>query len=178
MNEPDSWADQPLIEPLTSRELDILCHMAENRSNREIAELLVLSLNTVKWYARQIYGKLGVSKRQQAVVRARELGLLTTGAPPALPPHNLPAQLTPFLGRRQMLAQISERMSEPTVRLVTVIGPGGMGKTRLAIEGASLSLEEHGDGFPHGAFLVRLDRVSNPALITSAIAQSIGFQFY
>jgi hypothetical protein len=49
---------------------------AEHRTNREIADALVLSLNPVKSYARQIYGKVGVSCRRQAVPRARELGLL------------------------------------------------------------------------------------------------------
>lgn len=178
MKEADLWADQSLIEPLTSRELEILRHLAENRTNREIADLLVLSLNTVKWYARQIYGKLGVSNRRQAIERARELGLMVTGPPAALPAHNLPAQLTPFLVRRQMLTEISERMSEPAVRLSTVLGPGGMGKTRLAIAGASLLLEEQGKSFPDGIFFVPLDRVSNSSLIASAIARSIGFQFY
>ena len=153
MSKPNTRTDQPLIEPLTSRELEILAHLAENRSNREIADLLVLSLNTVKWYARQIYGKLGVDNRRQAVLRARELELLETGAPPALPAHNLPAQLTPFLGRRQMLAKIGQRMSEPAVRLLTVTGPGGIGKTRLAIAAASLLLEEQRDSFQDGVFL-------------------------
>jgi tetratricopeptide (TPR) repeat protein len=53
MSEPDSWKDRPFVEPLTPRELEILAHLMENRTNREIADQLVLSLNTVKWYARQ-----------------------------------------------------------------------------------------------------------------------------
>lgn len=75
MEEAGSHSDQPLVEPLTDRELEVLCHLAERRTNREIADQLVLSLNTVKWYARQIYGKLGVGNRREAVERARELGL-------------------------------------------------------------------------------------------------------
>jgi DNA-binding CsgD family transcriptional regulator len=109
--------DQPLIEALTARELEILEHLAANRSNREIADALVVSLNTVKWYNRQIYGKLGVNSRRQAVTRARELGLLpaihpqtqaqsiqepqTEETPPQVrvptPAYNLPASPTPFL---------------------------------------------------------------------------------
>ena len=113
MFESDSGSDRSLVEPLTSREMDILSRLAENRSNREIADLLVLSLNTVKWYARQIYGKLEVRNRKQAVTRARELGLLEASAPAPLPAHNLPAQLTPFLGRRHLLAEIRELMANP-----------------------------------------------------------------
>jgi LuxR family maltose regulon positive regulatory protein len=63
-------------ETLSERELEVLRHIAEGRTDREIAERLYLSLHTVKVHARNIYGKLGVGKRTQAVARARELGLL------------------------------------------------------------------------------------------------------
>jgi LuxR family maltose regulon positive regulatory protein len=65
-----------LIEPLNDRELQILHRMAVRLSNQEIADELHLTVNTVKWYARNIYGKLGVGKRTEAVSRARELGIL------------------------------------------------------------------------------------------------------
>jgi LuxR family maltose regulon positive regulatory protein len=65
-----------LPEPLTSREREILRLIAAGRSNPEIASLLYLSLNTVKWHASNLYGKLGVSNRVEAVTRAQELGLL------------------------------------------------------------------------------------------------------
>ncbi|MEO8395458.1 MAG: response regulator transcription factor [Chloroflexota bacterium] len=68
---------QPLKDSLTERELDILRLIAEGRSNREIAEQLVLALGTVKWYISEIYGKLGVESRTQAIARARALNLLT-----------------------------------------------------------------------------------------------------
>jgi LuxR family maltose regulon positive regulatory protein len=50
--------------------------IAAGRSNPEIAELLYLSLNTVKWHAKNLYAKLGVSNRVEAITRAQELGLL------------------------------------------------------------------------------------------------------
>jgi LuxR family maltose regulon positive regulatory protein len=75
MGESSARLDQPLVEPLTARELEVLSHMAQRRTDQEIADTLVLSLNTVKWYARQIYGKLGVGGRREAVSRARALGL-------------------------------------------------------------------------------------------------------
>jgi LuxR family maltose regulon positive regulatory protein len=67
---------QPLVEPLTDRELEILRLMAARFSNREIGEALYLATTTIKWYSRQIYGKLGVNDRRTAVERARELGIL------------------------------------------------------------------------------------------------------
>jgi tetratricopeptide (TPR) repeat protein len=152
--------------------------MADHRSNREIADVLVLSLNTVKWYARQIYGKLGVNSRRQAVSRAKELGLLEKDAPAPLPQHNLPAPLTPFVGRHEEVAKIGELMSEPTCRLLALVGPGGIGKTRLAVQAASLMRETHRDSFRDGVFFVPLAPLSGSDSILAALAQAIGFSFY
>ena len=70
-------ADQSeLVEPLSQRELEVLRLIAAGLTNREIADRLYLSLNTVKVHASNIYGKLGVNNRTQAVTRARDLGLL------------------------------------------------------------------------------------------------------
>jgi LuxR family maltose regulon positive regulatory protein len=69
-------APASLVEPLTDRELEVLQLIGEGRSNKDIAETLVITLNTVKKHTSGIYGKLGVHNRTQAVVRAQELGLL------------------------------------------------------------------------------------------------------
>lgn len=68
--------NQPLIEPLSDRELEVLQYLATGRSNQAIADQLFVSLAAVKWHARNIYGKLEVNNRTQAVARARELGFL------------------------------------------------------------------------------------------------------
>jgi LuxR family maltose regulon positive regulatory protein len=65
-----------LVEPLSERELEILRLIAAGRSNPEIAELLYLSLNTVKWHVKNLYSKLSVHNRVEAVARAQDLGLL------------------------------------------------------------------------------------------------------
>ena len=75
MDDQSYGADIFIAEPLTPRELEILRLLADDLSNREIADRLTIALSTVKWYARQIYGKLGVHSRTQALARARELGL-------------------------------------------------------------------------------------------------------
>jgi ATP/maltotriose-dependent transcriptional regulator MalT len=67
---------QPLIEPLSPRELEILHLMAQGLSNQEMCEQLFLALSTVKGHNRNIFGKLQVQRRTEAVARARELGLL------------------------------------------------------------------------------------------------------
>ncbi|HEU5103681.1 MAG TPA: tetratricopeptide repeat protein, partial [Roseiflexaceae bacterium] len=66
-----------LAEPLTERELAVLRLLAEGQSNREISDRLIISLGTTKWYVSQIFGKLGVHSRTQAITRAREISLLT-----------------------------------------------------------------------------------------------------
>ena len=66
----------PLIEPLSERELEILHLMASGMSNQEIAERLYLATGTVKAHLHNVYGKLGVQGRTQAIARARELELL------------------------------------------------------------------------------------------------------
>lgn len=67
---------QPLIEPLSERELEVLQLIADGLTNPEIASKLYLTLNTVKVHSRNIYSKLGVSNRTEAGNRARELGIL------------------------------------------------------------------------------------------------------
>jgi LuxR family maltose regulon positive regulatory protein len=69
-------SDSDLIEPLSEREIEVLQLIAQGLTNREIASRLFLSLNTVKAHTRNIYGKLGVHNRAQAVARARALGVL------------------------------------------------------------------------------------------------------
>jgi ATP/maltotriose-dependent transcriptional regulator MalT len=65
-----------LIEPLNQRELEMLQFIADGLSNHEIAERSVISLSTVKWHINNLFGKLSVRSRTQALVRAKELGLL------------------------------------------------------------------------------------------------------
>lgn len=69
-------AAQPLIEPLSQRELEVLQLIAQGLSNDEIGKRLFLALDTVKGHNRRIYDKLQVQRRTEAVARARELGLL------------------------------------------------------------------------------------------------------
>jgi LuxR family maltose regulon positive regulatory protein len=69
-------SSQPLVEPLSQRELEVLHLIAQGLSNDEIGKRLFLALDTVKGHNRRIYDKLQVQRRTEAVARARELGLL------------------------------------------------------------------------------------------------------
>ena len=68
---------QDLIEPLTNRELDVLNLLAQRLSNKEIADKLFISATTVKGHLQNIYGKLNVRNRLEAVKKAHNLGILT-----------------------------------------------------------------------------------------------------
>jgi len=68
--------DAPLLEPLNERELDVLRLIATGRSNKEIAEILVVAVSTVKWYINNLYSKLGAKSRTHALALAKELELI------------------------------------------------------------------------------------------------------
>jgi predicted ATPase len=88
----------------------------------------------------------------------------------AAPGSELPAPLTGLIGRERETQAIGQLLLRPSVRLVTVTGPGGIGKTRLAIEvGRSL-----GEAFQDGVAFVDLSTVSDPALVPNAIADALG----
>jgi LuxR family maltose regulon positive regulatory protein len=65
-----------IVEPLTSREMDVLRLLCEGRSNQEIAAALFLSMSAIKKYTGNLYSKLGVTSRAQAIVKAHELRLV------------------------------------------------------------------------------------------------------
>ncbi|MEP7291529.1 MAG: LuxR C-terminal-related transcriptional regulator, partial [Chloroflexota bacterium] len=163
-------------EPLTDRELEILRLIADGFSNQQIAEQLFLTRDTVKWYNSQIYQKLNVRSRTQAVALAREHGIF----PRALPAfdHNLPIQSTAFIGRGQELADIRTSFANPNCRVLTLLGPGGIGKTRLALEAAGQFVTESSRLFADGFCFVPLHAVSTSDLIVSALAEAVRFQFF
>jgi predicted ATPase/DNA-binding SARP family transcriptional activator len=87
--------------------------------------------------------------------------------------HNLPGQLTPFIGREEELAQIDDRLEDPDCRLLTLVGPGGSGKTRLALQAAAGQIGL----FSHGVYLVPLAPVRSIDLLVSTIAGALDFAF-
>lgn len=86
-----------------------------------------------------------------------------------LRPQNLPAQTTPLIGREQELARARVLAQRDAVRLITFTGPGGIGKTRFALQLAAELLEGH----PDGAFFIDLASITDPQRVIAAIAQGL-----
>ena len=87
-------------------------------------------------------------------------------------PNNLPLQPTPLVGREREVAEIADRARSEEVRLLTLTGPGGTGKTRLALQVAADLLEE----FKDGVFFVILATITDPELVASTIAGPLGIK--
>ena len=129
----------------------------------------------------------GVSLRDLGEHRLKDLTsaqrlsqIVVAGLPDEFPPlrtlenrpTNLPVQPTPLIGREVELAAVAELVSRAGVRLVTLTGPGGSGKTRLALQAAAELVED----FPHGVYFVALEPIADLALVLPTIAQTIGLR--
>jgi predicted ATPase/class 3 adenylate cyclase/DNA-binding XRE family transcriptional regulator len=86
--------------------------------------------------------------------------------------HNLPVQPTPLIGREETVRAIAMLLTRDDVRLVTLTGPAGIGKTRLAIQVAAEVIEQ----FPDGVSFVSLAALTDPELVASAVAQTLGLR--
>ncbi|MFQ5923594.1 MAG: protein kinase, partial [Anaerolineales bacterium] len=152
-----SQVTRSLVELLTPREQEVLKLMIEGKSNREIADALTIEVSTVKWYGNQIFRKLNVRSRVQAIVKARELKLIVGGdgetvasgssrieiPEPENPYKGLRAfQVADerhFHGREELTRQLIKRL-EADNRFLAIVGPSGSGKSSLVNAGLTPAL--------------------------------------
>lgn len=151
--------EERLVERLTMREHEILALITDGLTNTQIAEELFIAVPTVKWHISQLYKKLEVRNRVQAIVRGRELNLLDLGdttsdletqdslaavtslSQPQNPYKGLHAfQITDardFFGREDIIRKLVDRMQEPAAyaRFLAVVGPSGSGKSSIVRAG-------------------------------------------
>jgi DNA-binding SARP family transcriptional activator/predicted ATPase len=132
-------------------------------------------------HRRVLVEELGVEPSQKTRALYEQIRLDTfkpMAGPPAtisVPPiHNLPVPLTPFVGREQELADLAKIMADPECRWITLVGPGGIGKTRLALQAA----EQHSSEFAQGSAFIPLASVGSIEAVILAIASGVGFAFY
>ena len=123
----------------------------------------------------RLFEVLALDREQQAAMEAasrRTVRAAASPPPPEASPHNLPEEATSFIGRVGELAALEELLRRPEVRLVTLTGPGGSGKTRLARRVAANLLGEFADG----VFFVSLAALEDPQVVPSAIATALGLR--
>lgn len=146
-------ASPSMVELLTPREQEVLQLIIDGKSNREIAEKLVLTVTTVKTYIRRIYRKLNVRSRVQAIVKARELDLIVKSGQSdsrvslsRLPEPDNPykglrafqaADEQRFFGREALTSKLLKRLQEDVQlkRFLTIVGPSGSGKSSVVKAG-------------------------------------------
>lgn len=130
---------------------------------------------------RVLRDELGVEPEPEtrALVEQTLAGPRPQPAPPAPPPAaplsrfagaNLPPQSTPFIGRTMELGEIAYRLADPACRLLTLVGPGGIGKSRLSIQSAAGLTGQ----FSHGVCFVALAPLHTPDQVIPALAQALG----
>ncbi len=163
------------IDPLTERETEVLTLIVEGLSNQEIAERLFLTHGTVKWYASQIYSKLGVNHRIKAINFAKELGLVNgttqTSAHDVSRPKvlsNLPAYLNQYIGRQNEFHQAIELIK--TSRLLSIVGTAGVGKTRFSVILANHLVPD----FVDGVCFVPLASLDDASIVDETVAHALG----
>jgi transcriptional regulator with XRE-family HTH domain len=143
----------------------------ERRPSTQIAELIANSLNVPpanrSTFVRVARGELNL-ERLPAILKPVAVSI----APPTLR-VNLPVLPAPLIGRQREVEELGQLLRDPHCRLLTLVGPGGIGKTRLAIEAAS----QVQTSFVDGVYFVPLAPVSATRFIVPVIADAIGFTF-
>jgi predicted ATPase/DNA-binding SARP family transcriptional activator len=147
----------------------ILAHPAATQSSREQARALAAQPEVAQQAAPSA---TGAQIDWRAVAQQLLRALNDNAAAGRAPPTNIDLQLPPLIGRDLELAQLLGLLNMPRQRLVTLHGPGGMGKTRLAQEAGLATL----DSFADGVFFVALASVTDPAQIAAAVAEQIGLR--
>ncbi|MGW7166888.1 ATP-binding protein [Streptomyces sp. NPDC054884] len=149
---------------ISAREAEVLALLGEHLSNAEISAQLFISVRTVESHVSALLRKLGAPDRRALSRRAADLA----HAGRTCPAPALPTPLTAFVGRTRERADLAEAVKAR--RLVTAVGPGGVGKTRLAL---AVAAQAAGD-FPDGVWFVDLAPVTDPGRVGAAVAATVG----
>ncbi len=161
---------------LTNRESEVLTLVAQGLSNQQIADVLFISVNTVKEHLKNIFAKFEVKKRTMAVIRAREMGLLKNILPKTsteTAKGSLPFMVMPLIGREKELAEATNLLNQPDVRLMTIHGSGGTGKTHFALELAHRQRKHFADD----AYFVSVGSLTSSVFLPSALAHALDYRF-
>jgi len=150
----------------------------DRRPSRQIAELLAENLRLPSeqhaTFVRVARGELPLARLSVNAISPAHTGPATTLASPIGPRTNLPQPQPALIGRENELATLASLLADPQCRLITLSGPGGIGKTRLALKAA----EAHLSAFNQGVFVILLAALNRTEQIVPALAEAVGFAFY
>ncbi|HRJ41130.1 MAG TPA: NB-ARC domain-containing protein, partial [Caldilineaceae bacterium] len=172
-----SWLAQRIdVNPSTiSRWLNQGARPGDPEIVVRVADVLGLTGQVQELLAAAGYGYVEMAEQESAnaasVTATTPPVVLRSSSPASL--TNLPAAVTPFLGRERELAELTRLLADPKLRLFSVIGPGGMGKTRLAVECARREMTK----YPDGVCFVALAPLQAVDDLLPAIASAAGFSF-
>lgn len=167
-------------EAVSAREAEVLAALGEHLTNAEIAARLFISVRTVESHVSSLLRKLGVADRR-ALAGLAAADTARPARPDGVPgdapggaevPAVLPAPLTPFIGRTGERAELAAALRSR--RLVSAVGPGGVGKTRLALAVAAELAAEDPAPFADGVWFVDLVPVPDGATIAPTLAAALG----
>ncbi|MEM7113945.1 MAG: BTAD domain-containing putative transcriptional regulator [Chloroflexota bacterium] len=178
--------DRALIYTRRQLELDPLYDRAQKRTLRLLAlqKNVQAALNQFERFKARLIAEMGIEPDQEmrqliADIRADHLApsRLTSAsnnasATPRPAQGNLPENLTPFFGREPELEALSVKLNQPDYRLISLVGPGGIGKTRLSLEVA----RQNQARFAAGVFFIPLAPLTNATQIPDAIEKALGIQ--
>jgi serine/threonine protein kinase/tetratricopeptide (TPR) repeat protein len=169
---------------------DLIYRMLEKDRNVRISSVRYVGVE-LEYILRRYISGVGESDSKKFETIEAEISLH--------PRHNLPAQTTAFIGREAEITELTRLIDDPSTRLITIVAPGGMGKTRLSLEIASryimptellvngngikaqhtapLQSNGHEHVFKNGVYFVELAPLNEPAAIVPAIADAVGYKF-
>ncbi len=153
-----AWRQYEQCRDVLARELDV----EPSPETIELAE-------KVRGYSRA--GRSGSGDGMPAATATYDQA--ATGQTPHETPNNLPHNTTAFIGRRRELTELSRFLEDETTQLLTIVGPGGIGKTRLAVAAAAEQLAR--GRFYEGVYFVALAPLTDPSLVVPSVAEAIGY---
>ncbi len=153
---------------MSAREAEVLTALAEHLTNAEIGARLFISVRTVESHVSSLLRKLQVGDRRALAAAAATLHPASGSGAPTAFAAPLPSPLTSFVGRVAERTALTDALYAH--RLVTAVGPGGVGKTRLALS----VVADVADRFADGVWFVDLVPVTDPSMIAPVIAAALG----
>jgi predicted ATPase/DNA-binding SARP family transcriptional activator len=173
------WLALDLLNEEAHRQLMLVYAQAgqRNAAVRQYQECQRILMDEIGVEPQQETTQLFESIKTGDLVGTAHLAANVPSATLTVPPAKLPYPTSPFIGRVQELDEIDKLLNQPECRLLTLLGPGGIGKTRLSIQAAHRHADRRPSGFTDGVVFIPLSPVNSAESLTPAIASGLKLQF-